>query len=311
MSSVRLLVVLVVAVLVSAGCLSLPASGPDATTSAELTVTVTEVVDGDTLKFRYGNGSTDTARLLGVDTPEIFSANEPGEYEGVPDTDAGVSCLREWGHEAAAFARDRLTGEQIELTFDANEPRRGKYGRLLVYVHHDGSLFNRELVERGLARVYDSNFEKGEQFYALESTAQDERRGLWGCRIGRTPTPGDEVRLAVVEVHADAAGIDNENLNDELVVFRNRGDEPLSLSEWRVTDAAGHEYVFPDGFTLAAGGTVTLYTGTGTDTEGNTSEGVSDAVLYWGATSAIWNNGGDTITVYDETGGVAVERTYS
>ena len=38
-------------------------------------VTVTDVVDGDTLDIRYENGSTDTVRLLWIDTPETSSGN--------------------------------------------------------------------------------------------------------------------------------------------------------------------------------------------------------------------------------------------
>lgn len=311
MSATRQFGAVVIAVLlVSAGCLTVPVSRTETATDGSVSVTVTEVVDGDTLKFRYSNGSTDTARLLGVDTPEIFSANEPGEYEGVPDTDAGVRCLREWGHEAAAFARERLDGERIQLSFDANEPRRDKYQRLLVYVRHEGDLFNRALVERGLARMYESDFEKRESFATLEASAQDAGRGLWGCREGRTPTASGDGALAVVEIHPDADGNDNDNPNGEWIVFRNRANSPLELTGWRVTDEAGHEYVFPDGFTLAPDGEVTLYTGQGTDTNGTATGGVVDADLYWGRTSAVWNNGGDTIVVVDANGSAVVQRSY-
>ena len=42
--------------------------GPTAGT--EWTVTVTRVIDGDTIEARFPNGEVDTIRLLGVDTPE-------------------------------------------------------------------------------------------------------------------------------------------------------------------------------------------------------------------------------------------------
>jgi hypothetical protein len=38
---------------------------------------------------------------------------------------------------------------------------------------------------------------------------------------------------------------------------------------------------------------VTLYTGSGTD---------SDIELYWGQGRAVWNNGGDTVTLTDDNG---------
>ena len=52
---------------------------------------------------------------------------------------------------------------------------------------------------------------------------------------------------------------------------------------------------------LAAEETVTLYTGSGTDTESD---------LYWGSGSPVWNNGGDTVIVRNSTGAVIIEETY-
>lgn len=103
---------------------------------------------------------------------------------------------------------------------------------------------------------------------------------------GGTATSGGE--LAVERVHADASGDDRANLNDEYIVFTNTGDEPLDLSGATVRDAAGRTYTFPDGTTLEPGATLTLHTGSGTDT---------DTDLYWGSGSPIWNNDGDTVTV--------------
>jgi hypothetical protein len=60
-----------------------------------------------------------------------------------------------------------------------------------------------------------------------------------------------------------------------------------------VSDEADHVYDFSDGFTLEAGVEVTLYTGSGTD---------SDIELYWGQGRAVWNNAGDTVTVTDDNG---------
>ena len=273
--------------------------------------TVVEVVDGDTVRVVLANGTRDTARLLGVDTPEVYGENTPGEFEGVPDTAAGRSCLREYGERASAYTKRRLAGETVTLTFDANEPRRGYYDRLLVYVHHDGREFNRALVDRGLARVYDSSFEKRERYYESEAAAMREGGGLWTCRDGTagtatptatptgTPTPTGEGAV-VAAIHADAAGADDGNLNDEYVVVRNRGTEPIDLSGWTLADDAGHEYAFPDGTTVAPGASITLHVGSGTD---------SDADLYWGRASPTLNNGGETVTLRDADGRIVAERS--
>jgi len=103
-----------------------------------------------------------------------------------------------------------------------------------------------------------------------------------------------------VKVHADAAGTESENLNDEYVVFENVGGGALELTNYEVSDSAGNAYAVPE-FTLDAGARVTLHTGSGTD---------SSTDLYWGRGSAVWNNTGDTVTVADGDGTVVLQVTY-
>lgn len=80
----------------------------------------------------------------------------------------------------------------------------------------------------------------------------------------------------------------------EYVVFENTGDTAIDLNNWRVRDEADNEYRFSS-FTLGPGNTVTLRTGDGDDDP----DSVTDADLYWGRGLAVWNNGGDTVFVYD------------
>jgi len=145
------------------------------------TVEVVEVVDGDTIDIRYDNGSTDTVRLLGVDTPETYVENDPAEFEGVPDTDAGRACLEAAGENATDFLRDRVD-DRIRLVFDDESDRRGGYGRLHAYVRVDGTNLNYRLLTTGHARLYDSTFGLRERFAAAETDAQDAGRGVWRCR---------------------------------------------------------------------------------------------------------------------------------
>jgi micrococcal nuclease len=269
-------------------------------------VTVVDVVDGDTLDVRYANGSTDTVRLLGVDTPEVYSENDPAEYEGIPTTEAGRDCLRAAGEDATAFVERRLAGATVELVLDQSADRRDRYDRLLAYVVHENWTLNYRLVARGHARVYDSTFRYEDAFYAAEARAQSERRGLWQCRSpdgDTSPARSDtsDSPLSIARIHADAAGNDNENLNDEYVVFRNDGAEPLAVGGWTVTDEAGHAYTFPDGATVAPDGTVTLYTGVGTDGDGD---------YYWNREQAVWNNDGDTVVVTNATGADVARSSY-
>ena len=73
------------------------------------------------------------------------------------------------------------------------------------------------------------------------------------------------------------------------------------MSGWTLSDAAGYAYDFPSGFTLDAGATVTVHTGSGTDTSTD---------LYWGYASAVWNNAGDTATLTDDAGNTVDAYSY-
>ena len=295
----------------SAGCAGIGPAGPPgdgpAPTAGDVpaervhTVAIVEVVDGDTMDVRYRNGTTDTVRLLGVDTPEAGAEPQPSAYEEIPDTNEGREWLREWGHRASEYARAELSGEEVRIVVDAGADVRGDYGRLLVYVHVDGELFNLALLRGGYARLYDSQFSRRATFSDAEARARSADRGLWGFGGGVTGTPVGEAGLVVAEVHADAAGDDHGNLDDEYVVFENAGEEPRELSGWTVRDEAGHTYVFPDGFVLEPGRRVTLYSGAGADNE---------TALYWHADGAIWNNGGDTVVVATADGAEVLSETY-
>lgn len=84
-------------------------------------------------------------------------------------------------------------------------------------------------------------------------------------------------------------------------MFKNTGESELDLFGWTVSDEKDHRYTVPSGFTLDAGATVTLYTGSGPDSEHE---------LYWGSDSAIWNNSGDTIYVRTDDGDQVIVYEY-
>jgi len=107
--------------------------------------------------------------------------------------------------------------------------------------------------------------------------------------------------LSIATIHADAEGDDRDNLNDEYIILENSGGEPLELSGWKVSDEAGQTYTFPD-YTLDPGETVTLRTGSGTDT---------DTDLYWDSSTPIWNNAGDTVIVTNSAGEQVLSERYS
>jgi micrococcal nuclease len=271
--------------------------------SAGQAVTVTEVVDGDTMEIRYRDGQTDTIRLLGVDTPETNGGVSPDEFDGIPDTQEGRAWLGEWAERASSVARSELSGESVRIATDPDADRRGDYGRLLVYLYVDGTTFNERLLDEGYARLYDTRFSKRQQFATAERRAQSAGVGVWGYTTSTASgqDTGGGSSFAVATVHANARGNDHENRNDEYVVFENTGNGALGVGGWTVVDDAGHSYRFPAGTSVVAGETLTLYTGHGAD---------SDGERYWGSDSAIWNNGGDTILVQNASGEVVIEYAY-
>ncbi|WP_436932699.1 lamin tail domain-containing protein [Halosimplex halobium] len=288
----------------SVGALTAPSA--DATTAvSETTVTVTNVVDGDTVDIEYQNGSTDTVRLLGVDTPETYGSVSPGEFEGVPDTQASRECLEAAGENASAYATDRLAGRTVTLQFDNQADRRGYYGRLLAYVQVNGSNFNYDLVETGHARVYDSTFSESESFYNAESAAQAAERNVWDCRTpddggsgddsSDNESSGDASALSIAWVNAEG-----DSLNDERVKIETTGSSSVTLDGVTLSDAAGHSHTF-SGLTLGAGDAVYVHTGSGTDDADD---------RYMGYEMEIWNDDGDTATLTAANGTVVDEYQY-
>ena len=304
--NVRTLLAITV-LLVASGCTGLPIPAPGGQDDGPAPaidgseVTVVRVVDGDTMDVEFENGSTERVRLLGVDTPEVYTAVSTDEWEGVPDTPAGRACLENWGDRASTYATEELAGQTVTLVIDPESDVRGSYGRLLAYLEYDGTTFNHRLLETGHARMYDSTFSKRDEFAAIERVAMESETGAWTCR---TPTEGgdggDGDAPLSISVHPDADGNDGDNLNDEYVTLTNTGDTELHLAGWTISDAANHTYEFDD-VTLAPDDSVTVHTGSGTDTETD---------VYWGSNRPIWNNDGDTVVVQNASGSVVAQTSY-
>lgn len=142
--------------------------------------TIIRVIDGDTMEVRFANGEEDTVRLIGVDTPETSLGNvAPGEYEGIPDTQAARDHLYNWGQQASQYATDELEGQEVRVVTDPEGDHRGSFGRLLAYLYVDEENFNLNLLEDGYARVYDSSFSLRGEFDSAESEARSNDIGLW------------------------------------------------------------------------------------------------------------------------------------
>lgn len=84
------------------------------------------------------------------------------------------------------------------------------------------------------------------------------------------------------------------NVCDNWVTITNTGSEIVDIGNFRLSD--GEEktsYIFPAGLTIPPEGMITLYSGTGNN---------SDFELYWGVTEDIWDDTGDTAKLFDNSG---------
>ena len=129
--------------------------------------------DGDTIVVDM-NGTDETIRFIGVDTPETHKPNTP------------VQC---GGPEAAAYTKTSL-GKfgKVRLESDALSSNRDRYGRLLRYIYlPDGTLWNENLIQNGYGFAYTYfPFTKSAAFTADEHAAISAKKGLWAyC----TPQP--------------------------------------------------------------------------------------------------------------------------
>ena len=91
--------------------------------------TVTHIVDGDTIKVAI-NGTIETVRYIGVNAPE----------------------RGEDGYEDAILVNRRLVdGKRVRMEADKQDEDR--YGRKLRYVWVGRRFVNRELYQKGVARI--------------------------------------------------------------------------------------------------------------------------------------------------------------
>ena len=132
------------------------------------TVTVSRVVDGDTVEISPAVGGVTDVRLIGIDTPETV---DPGEE------------VEPYGPESSDFATEELTGRRVGLEFGAE--RTDQYDRLLAYVYVGGEMFNEVLVAEGYAQAfpYEPNTEYEGAFASAQEEAKAAGLGIWGLTL--------------------------------------------------------------------------------------------------------------------------------
>ncbi len=271
-----------VASLVLGGCAgAIAASPPAASLSLVAVWTVSEVIDGDTIRVTFPD-SEETVRLIGINAPE------DGE------------C---WADEATTALAGLLHAGAIRLEHDVTD--RDPFGRLLRYVSTpDGEDVGGLLIDGGhaWARAYPPDTARDGAYRARQRRAQEAGLGLWAPDACGAAMASIDPASIHIEIHPDAAGDDTLHLNDEWVRFVNRSGRDLDLEGWTVRDeSSSHRYHF-GALVLAPGASVTLYSGCGTD---------SDTQRYWCVSgSAVWNNSGDSVFLLDPVGNIVAQLAY-
>jgi micrococcal nuclease len=150
------------------------AAAMDPDVAAFTEVTVTRVVDGDTIHVQMPDGTTEKVRFIGVNTPESTTRHEP------------------YGEEASAYAKRRLP-KGLTVWLEVDVALRDKYGRMLAYVWLErpsslspqeirAKMFNAELLIEGYAQLMTipPDVRYVDVFTPLQAEARSAARGLWG-----------------------------------------------------------------------------------------------------------------------------------
>ena len=103
---------------------------------------VTNVIDGDTLDIEFDLGFnlkfTERVRLYGIDAYEPTLRNGTTEEE------------KKLGLEAKAYLIDRILDKEVII--ETVKDKKGKYGRYLANVCHNGKMVSEMLVEKGYVK---------------------------------------------------------------------------------------------------------------------------------------------------------------
>ena len=131
---------------------------------------VVAVDDGDTITVDM-NGSIETIRFIGVDTPETHKPDTP------------VQC---YGPEATVFTKNLIGKQKVRLQADPLNTNRDRYGRLLRYVYlPDSTLLEQMLLTEGYGFAYTFfPLSKAQEFEVYEQQAKTAGKGLWSaCQV--------------------------------------------------------------------------------------------------------------------------------
>jgi endonuclease YncB( thermonuclease family) len=253
----------------------------DSTPTSE--ITVTRVIDGDTIEVDIG-GVLYRVRYIGIDTPEL-------------DDERPEFCVL--AQEATRYNRQLVEGQEIRLEKDVSEA--DHYGRLLRYVYVGDVFVNLELVSTGLAwsEAHPPDTKYQAVLDEAESEAMLAKIGIW--QEEGEPPPIFVENVQITDIFYD--GLVPNVESDEYVEITNLSDQPQDLEGCVLIDVSdGHpSFIFPS-YILAPGESVRVYT--------------NEYHPEWGGFSfesptAVWNNSEpDTAELRDNQGNILSQMSY-
>ena len=238
-------------------------------------ITVTQVIDGDTVEATSTEGDL-TIRLLGINAPERDECYGP----------------------QAGDTLERILDRSTTTTLHPWPGETDEFGRQLGFIVSGEVFVNLRLLALGASVApSQSDHEFTAEFETAENGASDEGVGLWASDACGTPVSTD---LAIVDTEPNAPGDDRENPNGEWVLIGNLGGEPVQLEGWMVRDeSTRHRFTFPE-LSLEPGQELRLRSGC--DRNRLNAEPIE---FHWcDPEPPIWNNGGDTAFLLDPNGSI-------
>ena len=284
LAPVLLLALLTAACAVEEGGQADTTPGPTATTTSTSATTGTapgveatllQVFDGDTLLVSLG-GAEEEVRLLGVNAPERDE------------------CFGDQARDALPA----LLGDGP--LFVEAQRERDQFGRLLAYAYAGDGLLNLALVEAGFVLALQDDHPRLAEFLLADEQAFASGLGMWAADACGPPSGAS---ISLLGIEANPPGPDEDDLNGEWVLLENQGEQAADLTGWVLRDESSeHRYRFPEGTLLEPGGQAAVFTGCGSDGDGD---------LYWCQGGPVWSNGGDTALLLDPQGNVADRLRYA
>jgi endonuclease YncB( thermonuclease family) len=260
-----------------------PSLAPTSSPAPEAQITVTRVIDGDTIEVNIA-GTIYKVRYIGIDAPELDDKRP--EY-----------CAL--AQEATRCNRQLVEGKTVRLEKDISET--DKYERLLRYVYVDDIFVNAELVRQGLAwaKTYEPDTKYQGILEKAEAEARQDKTGIWQEPQPLLPKRVENVQITYIFYDGLVPNVES----DEYVEITNLGDQPQDLTGCVLMDISdGYpSFTFPS-YILVPGKSIRVYT--------------NEYHPEWGGFSfeysrAIWNNTEpDVAVLYDSQGKEVSQKSY-